>query len=294
MRGAVPVQGPRPSSLVAHAPVRIRVALDARPRAAAAVRCDTSVKQAGGSRLPASRATRPGVEQRRARGRERHQNGERRDGIQVVARVADILRHLATVPDGLTPQELADRSGIPRPTIYRIGKALAAEDFVRIMPIGQAGHRPGMMGVAISSRRDIRHEVSPFLQKLSDELDETADLAVLFAGEALYVDQYVSPHVLRIVAHIGGRLPLHCTANGKALLASLTPEQVDSVRAGEARAATRANTITDKRCLFEEVQRVRDTGLSFDLEEYAEGSSRSAPSSRTSWATSSPSPPWCP
>ena len=157
------------------------------------------------------------------------QTSERRDGIQVVARVADILRHLSTVPDGLSPQELADRSGIPRPTIYRIAKALAAEDFVRIMPSGKLAVGPGIMGVAISSRRDIRHEVSPFLQKLSEDLDETADLAVLYAGEALYVDQYVSPHVLRIVAHIGGRLPLHCTANGKALLAALTPEQVDAV-----------------------------------------------------------------
>jgi DNA-binding IclR family transcriptional regulator len=198
------------------------------------------------------------------------QNGERRDGIQVVARVADILRHLATVPDGLTPQELADRSGIPRPTIYRIGKALAAEDFVRIMPTGKLAVGPGLMGVAISSRRDIRHEVSPFIKKLSDELDETADLAMLFAGEALYVDQYVSPHVLRIVAHIGGRLPLHCTANGKALLASLAPEQMDAVLPAELERMT-PKTITDRRRLHEEVQRVRETGLSYDIEEYADG-----------------------
>jgi DNA-binding IclR family transcriptional regulator len=198
------------------------------------------------------------------------QTSERRDGIQVVARVADILRHLSTQPDGLSPQELADRSGIPRPTIYRIAKALAAEDFVRIMPSGKLAVGPGIMGVAISSRRDIRHEVSPFLQKLSEDLDETADLAVLYAGEALYVDQYVSPHVLRIVAHIGGRLPLHCTANGKALLAALTPEQVDAVLPDKLERNT-ANTITDKRVLAEELQRVRDTGLSFDIEEYEEG-----------------------
>jgi len=194
----------------------------------------------------------------------------RRDGIQVIARVADILRHLSTVTDGLTPQELADRSGIPRPTIYRIAKALATEDFVRLLPSGKLVVGPGLMGVAISSRRGIRHEVSPFLKQLSIELDETADLAVLYAGEALYVDQYVSPHVLRIVAHIGGRLPLHCTANGKALLASLTPEQMDSVLPAKLERLT-PNTITDRRHLREEVQRVRLTGLSFDLEEYAIG-----------------------
>ncbi len=194
----------------------------------------------------------------------------RREGIQVIARAADILRHLSTERDGLTPQELADRSGIPRSTIYRIAKALSREDFVRLQPSGKLLIGPGLMGVAVSSRRDIRHEVSPFLKQLSDELDETADLAVLYAGEALYVDQYVSPHVLRIVAHIGGRLPLHCTANGKALLASLTPEQMDAVLPDELERLT-PHTITDRARLHEEIQRVRLTGLSFDLEEYAIG-----------------------
>jgi DNA-binding IclR family transcriptional regulator len=93
---------------------------------------------------------------------------------------------------------------------------------------------------------------------------------VLYAGEALYVDQYVSPHVLRIVAHIGGRLPLHCTANGKALLASLSPDHMEAVLPDKLERLT-VNTITDRGRLREEIQRVRLTGLSFDLEEYAIG-----------------------
>jgi len=194
----------------------------------------------------------------------------RREGIQVIARAADVLRLLSTEVDGLSPQELAQRSGIPRPTVYRIARALAAEDFVRQLQSGKFVVGPGLMGVAVSSRRDIRHEVSPFLKQLSNELDETADLAVLYAGEALYVDQYVSPHVLRIVAHIGARLPLHCTANGKALLAALAPEQVDAVLPHRLERLT-VNTITDRDSLHEEIQRVRLTGLSFDLEEYADG-----------------------
>lgn len=84
------------------------------------------------------------------------------------------------------------------------------------------------------------------------------------------MDQYASPYVLRIVAHIGGRLPLHCTANGKALLASPSPEQKEAVLPDELQRLT-VNTITDRGRLREEIQRIRLTGLSFDLEEYAEG-----------------------
>jgi len=194
----------------------------------------------------------------------------RREGIQVIARAAEVLRLLSTAVDGLSPQELAERSGIPRPTVYRIARALATEDFVRLLPSGKFVVGPGLMSVAISSRRDIRHEVSPFLKQLSSDLEETADLAVLYAGEALYVDQYVSPHVLRIVAHIGARLPLHCTANGKALLASLSREQMEAALPDRLQRQT-VNTITDRGRLREEIERVRITGLSFDLEEYAEG-----------------------
>jgi DNA-binding IclR family transcriptional regulator len=197
------------------------------------------------------------------------QNG-RRDGIQVVERVAEILRQLSTEPDGLTPNELAARSGVPRPSIYRLARALGKEDFVRWLPSGKIVIGPSLMGVAISSRRDIRHEVSPFLRKLSDDLEETADLAVLYAGEALYVDQFVAPRVLRIVAHIGGRMPLHCTANGKALLASLTPENMEAVLPDRLERRT-PNTITDRARLRDEIANVRRTRLSFDVEEFEVG-----------------------
>ena len=59
---------------------------------------------------------------------------ERRDGVQVLSRAAQMLRHLATQPEGLTSIELADRVGLPRSTAYRFplyctacGKALLAE-----------------------------------------------------------------------------------------------------------------------------------------------------------------------
>ncbi len=194
----------------------------------------------------------------------------RRDGIQVVERVAEILRQLSTQGDGLTPNELAERCGLPRPTVYRLARALGRENFVRWLPSGRIVVGPGLMGVAASSRRDIRHEVSPYLKRLSDELRETTDLAVLFAGEALYVDQYVAENPLRVVAHIGGTQPLHCTASGKALLASLDPETMESVLPPRLEALT-ANTITDKGRLREEIARVREIGLSFDLEENALG-----------------------
>ena len=111
---------------------------------------------------------------------------------------------------------------------------------MRIMPSGKVGRRTGHHGRGHLQPARLRHEVRPLPARSSpSDLDETADLAVLYAGEALYVDQYVAVRVLRIVAHIGGRLPLHCTANGKALLAALTPDAGGGRAAGDAASATR-------------------------------------------------------
>ena len=79
----------------------------------------------------------------------------------------------------------------------------------------------------------------PFMKDLSNELGETIDLAMLDNGEALFVDQFVAVRGLRVVAHMGARLPLHCTASGKALLAALQPDEVERALAEAAAASTR-------------------------------------------------------
>ena len=54
-----------------------------------------------------------------------------------------------------------------------------------------------------------------YLAQLSSETRETAHLATLYESEVLYLDKVDSPQPVRVAAHIGGRVPLHCTANGK-------------------------------------------------------------------------------
>ena len=87
----------------------------------------------------------------------------RREGVQVIARAAEILRRLAAEPDGMTLIELATRVGLPRSTAHRIVRALSQEGFVRTAPSGRLRIGPSLIGIAVSSRRDLRHEAGPFL-----------------------------------------------------------------------------------------------------------------------------------
>ncbi len=194
----------------------------------------------------------------------------RREGVQVIARAAEMLRRLAAEPHGLTLIELSARVGLPRSTAHRIVSALAQEGFVRPAPSGKLRIGPALVGLAVASRSDLRHEVSPYLERLSHELRETVDLAVLDGGEVLFIDQYTSRRTLRIVSEIGARFPLHATANGKALLAAVPPEELSDLLPKRLAAATE-NTITDREALLRELDQIRATGIAYDREEFTIG-----------------------
>jgi DNA-binding IclR family transcriptional regulator len=194
----------------------------------------------------------------------------RRIGVQVIARAAEICRELATATDGLTTAELVERLGLSRPTVYRILRALMDEDFVRQVAAGRYAIGPAFLVIGGSSYGGLRHDLRPFMKDLSNELGETIDLAVLDSGEALFVDQYVAVQGLRVVAHMGARLPLYCTASGKALLAELSPGEAER-ELPETLEAYTPNTGTDRAVLLRELEEVRRTGVAYDNEEYVMG-----------------------
>lgn len=194
----------------------------------------------------------------------------RSEGVQVVARVAELLRILGAEPNGLTLAELAGRTGLPRTTTHRLLQALSAEGFVRAASEGKLRIGPALVGIALSSRRDLGHEVAPLLQRLSHSLQETVDLAVLEAGEVLFIEQVPSRRALRVVSSVGSRFPLHCTASGKALLAGLPPSAVEALLPKRLERFTEF-TITNRRRLLAEIELVRTTGLAYDREEQSLG-----------------------
>ena len=69
---------------------------------------------------------------------------------------------------------------------------------------------------------------------------------------------------------MGESFPLHCTANGKAFLAGMPPQDLARALAGRLAALT-PHTITDPVALGRELDRVRDDGIAYDREEHAEG-----------------------
>jgi DNA-binding IclR family transcriptional regulator len=195
----------------------------------------------------------------------------RKQSIQVISRAASVLRALEDEPKGLSLGEIAQRVGLARSTVQRIVDALRSEQFV-IAASPTAGVRlgPGLVRLAASASVEFDDITRPIIAALSQSVGETVDLSVLKGRSAVFTDQIQGSHRLRAVSAIGDSFPLHCTANGKAILSVLPDDKLHALLRGPLPRQT-PKTITRPAELLKEIEDCRRTGIAVDDEEHTEG-----------------------
>src|SRR5207245_7119788 len=78
---------------------------------------------------------------------------------------------------------------------------------------------------------DLVSTARPLLEDLADRTRETVNLGVVSGDAVVYIDQITGTRSIVSVSWVGRRAPLHCTSNGKVLLAWLADEERDRVPA---------------------------------------------------------------
>jgi DNA-binding IclR family transcriptional regulator len=191
--------------------------------------------------------------------------------VQVIARAATILRALEDENSGLSLGQIAQRVNLARSTVQRIVAALETEKLViAATPNGRVRLGPTIMRLAASVRSDFIALARPFLERLSNELQETVDLSTVKKDHLVFIDQVVGSQRLRTVSAVGETFPLYCTANGKAYLAQLSDAAVEALL-GRVYEPRTPRTITKIETLLTELRTVRRTGVAFDREEHTAG-----------------------
>lgn len=195
---------------------------------------------------------------------------ESRHGVQAIARAGAILRALGAAPEGLGTSDLAAATGLPKSTVHRLVAALAEENLVAQGNDGRARLGSGISRLATAGREALGERLRPVLLDLRRRLDETVDLAVLDGASVRFVEQVPAPRRLRAVSSVGELFPLHCTANGKALLAALPESRVTDILTARLERFT-PHTIVSRAELLAELEEIRDQGFALDREEHTEG-----------------------
>jgi IclR family transcriptional regulator, pca regulon regulatory protein len=128
--------------------------------------------------------------------------------------------------------ELSQLLGIPKSSLHRVAKELAAMNYLRYeerSKLYHLGTRVLSLGFSVLQGMELRDIARPYLEKLSRECNKTVNLAVFDKDEMVYVERIRVPGIRSYNISVGARMPLWNTAIGQVVLAHLPQERMDEI-----------------------------------------------------------------
>ncbi|MFW0782945.1 IclR family transcriptional regulator [Gordonia sp. CPCC 206044] len=192
-------------------------------------------------------------------------------GQSVTARALAVLGAFDRAHRALTLTEIADRAGLPVPTVYRLVRELETWGALVRRPDNAfvIGRRMWDLGLLAPIQSGIREIAAPFLQDLYAATLATVHLAVRDGTQVLYLDRLSGRASVPVVSRVGSRLPLHSTGVGKVLLAH-APDEVRRAVMADLRPMTR-HTIVAPGVLDRQLRQIRHQGFATTTEEMTLG-----------------------
>jgi DNA-binding IclR family transcriptional regulator len=167
--------------------------------------------------------------------------------------------------------ELAERSGLPKSTAYRILRVLLDHELLAQDPVSKR-FRLGLGSLELGRRAyeglDLRDVALPVLRLAAERSGETVTLQVLNTSRdrVVCVERVQQSSGLHLIMEVGNTAPLHAGASSRALLAFLPPTEIERVLEGPLEPLT-IHTITKPALLRDELELVRSQGYAASFEE---------------------------
>ena len=182
-------------------------------------------------------------------------------GRSVLSKAFAILDAMRAAESSLTRAQIARRTGLPMTTVYRLASELRRQGALELTDRGRYRVGPWLWEVGTLSPHALmlRDAALPFMEDLYEATHENVQLAVLDGYQALVIERIHGRRSVAIPTRVGGRLPLHATGVGKALLAASPPDFVEAVIARGLPLIT-PHTITDPEALRQDLATARRYG----------------------------------
>jgi IclR family transcriptional regulator, acetate operon repressor len=198
------------------------------------------------------------------------------DALGVLDRMTSILEAFDQDDGGLGISELALRAGLPKSTVSRLVATLVRQRYLerdgkrihlglRLFELGQLAEQP----------RELRVAALPVMADLRNKTGENVHLAIRDRREMVCIAVMRGRSAAPPTVRTGGRLPIHATALGKAVLAHSPFSDVEEVVSSGLEAWT-AQTISDPAVLSRQLDDIRRGELATEVGEFTAGVSCAA------------------
>jgi DNA-binding IclR family transcriptional regulator len=189
--------------------------------------------------------------------------------VQAVDRVLRMLQAFNADRRELGVNDFAQLLGVHKSTASRLASTLVGRGFLVQMASTRRfrlGPEVGRLGLLATGHRDLVALAREVMDRLAHSTRETVNLAVLEGASVINIAQADGPHIVGVGNWTGQRTQLHCTANGKVLLAfcdvPLASQRLEKVT---------PHTLTNPRELKKHLEEIRLRGWATNLSELEEG-----------------------
>jgi DNA-binding IclR family transcriptional regulator len=194
--------------------------------------------------------------------------------VQVIDRALAIVNLLASSDRSLAAGQMGEKLDLNKSTVHRLLAVLEQHRYVeRDLLSGKyrLGLKLAELGNIALSRFDIQATARPFVERLVEETGETAHLGILQQNEVISLVNVETQRSVRTPSTVGRRSPIHCTSQGKLLVAFQPQPQIDRILRAHRFAGYTKKTIRHAGAYRTELAKVRNLGFAVDDEEFEDG-----------------------
>ena len=194
-----------------------------------------------------------------------------RGGVRALERGLQLIKCFDTQHPTWRIADLARAVKLHKATTRRLVKTLESESFLDLdSDSGEYRLGSALLPVAylVRSHEEIVRVAHPFLERLAAGTEETVGLSVWTSDGIMHVDHVQTIHLFKPLLVPGAISTIYGTTHSKILLAFGSEERLSKLSFGDRGSSL---SLAEVARVHEELQRVRDSGIAYDIEERSKG-----------------------
>lgn len=191
--------------------------------------------------------------------------------VQSVEKAFKVLEIFNAEHRALSLREVAALTGYNKSAAQRFCHTLVKLGYLRRSANNsdfELSVRTTEIGARFVQSNSLLRRARPYLQNLSNQTQGTITLSILDGAEVVFAARFLGADVLETSVTVGSRLPVYCTASGRAAASLLDELQLDQLLAQQSWEARTAQTLIEPARVRAEIERARSLGYALVSDQY--------------------------